>query len=197
MPNNQKLKNMKTNLLKLLTVAAIGLTVMASNVSGQEFSGQISFTGGAYLNGPLATATAFTNFSGVTVQGLSQSGAYSSVPAGTPVTFSIFTFNPAQPSVNPLWTFAIGPTTYSFTATSISVVFQNSFGLDLDGNGIASITGFTDSPGTWAITDTGTGPVFTFGANVNVVPEPSALALILGFVPIALLYRSRKMSKKA
>ena len=186
---------MKINLLKHLTVGVIGLTVAAFNVSGQQINGQISFTGGAFLNGPLASATAFTNFSGVTVQGLSQTGNYSSVPALTPATFSIFTFNPAPLSVNPLWTFTIGPTTYSFTATSISIAFQNPLFLELTGNGTASITGFTDTLGTWAITDTGTGPQFTFGANVNVVPEPSALALILGFVPIALAFRSKAKSK--
>lgn len=184
------------NLLKHLTAVVIGLTVMAFSVSAQMINGQISFVGGATLDGPLTNATAFTGFSGVTVQGLSQTGDYSSVPALTPVTFSIFTFNPFPVvGVNPLWTFTIGPTTYSFAATSLSGIIQIPGFLDIFGNGTASITGFTDTPGTWSITDTGTGPTFTFGANVNVVPEPSALALILGFVPVALAFRNKAKSK--
>ena len=196
---------MKIKLLKQLALGGAALAVAAFNVSAQNISGQISFVGGATLNGPLSTATAFTSFFGpsgigdpVVLAG-SQTGNYSPVISGTAATFTIFTFNPPVASVNPLWTFTIGPTTYSFTATSVAVAFQNPMFLNIQGSGTASITGFTDTGGTWTIPDSGIGsqPVFTFGANTTVVgvPEPSALALVLTFVPIALAFRARAKSK--
>jgi hypothetical protein len=209
---NQNSWDMKIKLLKQLALGGAALVVAVLNVSAQDqnvpgnISGQISFVGGATLDGPLATATAFTSFFGpsgvgnpVVLAG-SQTGDYASVAGGTPASFTIFTFNPPPGGgVNPLWTFTIGPTTYSFVATSVAVAFQNPMFLNIQGSGTASITGFTDTGGTWTITDSGIGsqPVFTFGANTTVVgvPEPSALALLLAFAPIALAFRPKAKSK--
>lgn len=204
---------MKIKLLKQLALGGAALLVAAFSVSAQiltvppNISGQISFVGGATLDGPLSTATAFTSFFGPSGVGSpvvlagSQTGDYASVISGTPATFTIFTFNPPPGGgVNPLWTFTIGPTTYTFVASSVQVDYQSSMFLNISGSGTASITGFNDTGGTWTITDSGIGsqPVFTFGANTTVVgpvPEPSALALLLAFVPIALAFRSRAKSK--
>ncbi|HHY87004.1 MAG TPA: PEP-CTERM sorting domain-containing protein [Verrucomicrobia bacterium] len=50
--------------------------------------------------------------------------------------------------------------------------------LNIEGTGIAYITGFEPTPGTWTITQTGTGPVFTFGSSM-VIPEPSSATLLV------------------
>ncbi len=176
-------------------VAVMGraLPVMAAT----SISGQIEFIGGASLNGPLDTATAFTGFFGPGGTGGPQvlfgsTGTYSSVAAGTEVSFSLFTFNPA-PSTTPwnLWSFSSGGTTFSFDVTSLTIAAQNPYFLDLQGTGIAHATGFADTMGTWTITDTGATPTFTFGA-LTMVPEPSVAALLLLGLSGVVLRKSRR-----
>jgi hypothetical protein len=165
----------------------------------QPISGTINFTGGAVLNGSLETATTFTSYFGngvslPTVLGGSQTGDYQFVPAGTQVMLDPFSFDPFNPSSVvsiPLWSFSVNATKYSFTATSIFVVQQSPHFLNIEGAGIASITGFADTPATWSFTDTGSGagPSFNFGGSMAVVPEPSItpLATALPLLGCALL----------
>ena len=159
----------------------------------QPISGTINFTGGAVLNGSLETATTFTSYFGngvslPTVLGGSQTGDYQFVPAGTQVMIDPFSFSPFNPlsivSI-PLWSFSVNSTKYNFTATSIFVVQQSPHFLNVEGAGIASITGFADTPATWSFTDTGSGagPSFNFGGSMAVVPEPSLTPLAMA-VPL-------------
>jgi hypothetical protein len=176
-------------------------------------TGEIQFNGGATLNtGDLSTATAFTSIFGPggpstqpqVLGGGTQTGDYSGVPDGTAVTFQTFSF-PSSSSFA-LWSFTVGSTAYSFEATSVTIAYQDSFFLDIQGTGMASITGgattFTDTPGTWEVTDTGSGgvPVFTFGADTDVqgnpTPEPATSALLLMFLPVAwLAFKARRKSQ--
>jgi hypothetical protein len=151
----------------------------------------IDFLGNANLNGPLLTATAFTNISGL--QGFANpnspvvqnpTGSYAGVAPGTSVAFNAFTFGPGNISTNfVLWTFTAGADTYAFNITSISTAFQTPVFLDVGGNGFATIDGVT-APATWSIVDTSQGssaPVVTFSASFTTstpVPEPSSLALM-------------------
>jgi hypothetical protein len=179
---------MKKQLRKLgLGIASLvfaGLTAQGAIY----ISGEISFIGGATLNGPLESATAFTSFFGPGGPGTSPvvnygaTGTYSSVPAGvTAADFLPFTFLPDYLPQAHLWSFTVGDITYSFEATSAVVTFQNNRFLNIEGSGIGHVTGFDPTPGTWSIVDTGFpgSPVFTFGA-ATVVPEPSTAALLLG-----------------
>ena len=176
--------------------APVAIALMISGfaaVQAQSITGSIQFVGGATLNGPIATATAYTAFFGPggtgtlpQVLGGSQSGDYAGVPTGTLTTITPFSFNPSGAPVMPLWTFTVGATTYSFDATSITVDFQSSAFLNIEGTGVAHITGFSDTPGTWSFTDTGLGatPVFTFGGATTVVPEPSVTELAMMAAPL-------------
>ena len=52
--------------------------------------------------------------------------------------------------------------------TSVTLAFQSPDHLDIQGDGIASITGFSGTPGVWSLTDTSTTPgqvVFNFSAR--------------------------------
>lgn len=159
----------------------------------------ISFIGGATLNGPLSSATAYSTIFGTSVLPTSQTGDYASVPGLTPVTVTPFTFSPSPASAFQLWTFAVGSTAYSFQvdANSVTVNTQNSQFLNISGAGLAHIDGFTDTPGTWSISDTGIGsaPVFTFGARTTVVPEPSSVALMMGLATLLVPFALRKKAK--
>jgi len=141
-------------------------------------TGTINFNGEATTNsGNLATATSFTTIVGTTVVPL-ELGSYAAIPAITPVTFTPFAFNAA--GVTPLWTLTYAGVTYSFTATSIVVAAQNANFLNITGTGIASITGFQNTAGSWSITDTTVGgsPTFTFGA-ASVVPDSGTTAMLI------------------
>jgi hypothetical protein len=187
-----KVSPMKTNHLGPLLAGLAVLQFTATQIHAADISGAISFSGGATLGGPLATANAFTSFEGIgsaagpVVLGGSMTGDYSSVTAGTSATFDTFTFNPSPSSATPLWSFTDGGLTYSFSITSVTVDEQTPFFLNLSGDGVASITGFSDTPATWSITDTGNGatPIVTFGnanlvAPVKTTPEPTTAGLML------------------
>jgi hypothetical protein len=188
-----------------------GLLLVSANAHAQIISGTIQFSGGAQLdNANLGLATRFVSIFGPTGPGsnpgviaATETGSYVGIANGTPATFTPFTFNPAVGSVLPLWTLTVGTITYSFDATSVQVAYQDSFFLDIAGQGIAHITGMSDTYGTWSITDTGGDgalPVFTFGAATQVggaiVPEPSTWAMLIVLaVPFMWSLRMRRDSK--
>jgi len=153
-------------------------------------SGSINFNGEATTNtGNLGSATSFSSIVGAIVVP-AETGNYSGIAIVTPVTFTPFSFTAA--GVTPLWTLTVGGVTYSFNATSIVVSNQNANFLNLQGTGIASITGFQDTAGSWSITDTSVGgsPTFTFGAATTVSSVPDAgttvLLIVLGLAGVGL-----------
>lgn len=171
--------------LKRILVGLAGLVVAGASAQPTYITGDISFSGGVSLDGPLASATSYTDFFGPygpdPIVNDGATGAFAGVPGGTAVTFTPFSFNPSPAGTFELWTFDVGLSTYSFEATSVEVHTQNSTFLDVRGEGVARIsnTDYAPTPGMWVITDTGAGPVFTFGAVTTVVPEPATGALML------------------
>jgi len=147
---------MKFSIVKHFAAGLAGLAIFAFASplhAAPSITGTIEFVGGANLNGPLGS--------------------------GTDAPFSLFTFNPSPGSSFTLWSFSTGGISYSFDATSVVVSAQNANFLDLEGAGVAHVTGYADTQGTWSITLTGAGPTFTFGEQMTIVPEPSSIALIL------------------
>jgi hypothetical protein len=99
----------------------------------------------------------------------------------TPVTFSGFQFNSSVVPSSPLWTFTIGATTYSYDATSISSSYNSALQQwDIGGTGVAMVTGYTPTDGTWNVnlSESGSTIVFDSSAAVTAVPEASTLALM-------------------
>lgn len=193
-------------LLGVLVVAAS--LAVTPTVFGATILGEVEFAGTAILNEPLATATAFTSFVGVQVS--DGSGSYA-VPTlvsdGTSVTVTAFSFGsgsysmtPVSPVVDPLWTFAVGGTTYSFKLSAISVSRSTQF-LNISGLGAASITGYDDTPATFALSATqitgspGLSATFTMTSTAidTTIPEPGALSL-LGVVLLGLVGWRRRSS---
>jgi hypothetical protein len=196
----------------------LGVLVLAASLAvtptgfGAAILGQVDFAGTAVLNGPLATATAFTSFVGVQVS--DGTGSYE-VPAlvsdGTSVTVTAFSFGsgsysmtPVSPVVDPLWTFSVGGTTYSFKLSAISVsrsVIPSTQFLNISGLGAASITGYDTTPASFALSSTqipgssGVSATFTLISTAidSTIPEPGALSL-LGVVLLGLLGRRQRSS---
>ena len=155
-----------------------------------QLSGEITFDGIAFLNGSLATASAYTNIMSPGGPGTggpvvtAAIGDYAGT-VGEHADFTAFSFTPAPISPFQLWSFTHNAINYSFVATSVSS-YQNSSFLHVYGNGIA-YGNFDPTPATWSYTDTGVDPYFTFGAAIVAVPEPSTAALmtVIGMMALA------------
>lgn len=166
------------NLIKLLALTL----VVAVTAKAVPINGEITFTGGTIVLGDaggatVTDATAATQIKGYTgTQSVNTtSGDY--VGATGTVTFSTFHFT--APGVLPLWTLSVGPTTYSFDATSIVNNTTLSNFLNLSGSGVAHITGLESTIGVWSLTATTTSTTFTFGSSTS-VPDGGTTALLLG-----------------
>ncbi len=162
-----------------LISAAISLTAIAS---AAKITGDIAFTGNATLNGSVTTATAFTTFDNVEVANFTQTGGYLGTD-GAAVSMTAFSFDPFAGPVNPLWTFTVGPNTYSFVLESVTSIVRNAAAiiptLTISGKGIASATGFEDAAGDWTITTQGNQSRVSF-SSATTVPDGGASAVLLG-----------------
>ncbi len=184
---------MKKNLFASLVVAAVVALGLGSAAQAVQIDGDISFAGSYTVDNTanLSLATKFNSFSGVTVVAGETAGSYAGTD-GAPVTFTTFAF--ADSSVTPLWTFTIGATTFSFDATTVVKSFANTNNLVVEGEGVAHITGFDDTPGFWNITANKARTSFSFSSSsaaVPVVPEPASLA-VAGLGLATILLRRRK-----
>ena len=119
----------------------------------------------------------------------------------TPITFNGFEFNPPVASVTPLWTFTVGSINYSFDATSVMSSFNSTLDeWDIGGNGIAMVTGYSATAGTWNVNLSQSGASVVFdssaaGAPVTGgAPDGGTTLLMLGgaFVGLAAVGRMRK-----
>lgn len=180
---------------KLLTICSLVVLLIGAtgfNASAAFITGSIGFSGGDTTGGSLATATQIT-FANMIVNALpAPTGTYAAVPGNTSVTMKPLAFSPFVPN-NPLWTFTVGPTTYSFDAATATVQTQNTNFLNIMGTGTAHVTGSTDTPFFYSVTATdaaGGGTSITAGVsnNAQVVPVPPSLVMLgsglIGFVAI-------------
>lgn len=161
---------MKGNLLQNvgllnLCLGIAGLTVDA-HAGLPSIEGSLSFAGVPVLNGPVGSATAITSFSSAVVTS-SQPGSFAGL-GGVVAVWSSFPFAPAVAPVVPLWTLSTNGLTYSFDATSVQLDFQNTNFIDIHGSGIAHVTGYADTPGTWSIGISQIGSNSTFAAFTSV-----------------------------
>jgi len=159
---------MKRILKFALSVAAAAAVFVSPSTQAQAgapaINGNVNFASGflAFDTGNIGSAHSITSFSNVTVG--TATGAYSGL-SNAVVSWTPFIFNPPDASVKPLWSFASNGVTYSFDATSISLIFQSSGYLNLRGTGIAHVTGYADTPGTWTFAALLNGPKYTFSAT--------------------------------
>lgn len=119
-------------------------------------------------------------------------GTYATLLGGTspdtstPAAYTLpLVFQPQNSTPFTLWSFTSAGKTYSFETTKWNPnAVINSGGsqfLNLSGQGIASITGYNDTPGTWSIAITSSGSSkfdFETANSASPVPEPSTLFLL-------------------
>jgi hypothetical protein len=193
--------NMKRNLKLALIPVALVATGFTSSLQANEITGSIGFgsLGVSIVGSSLATASSFTVSSPFIT---TETGAYTAAPILTPITFNGFEFNPPVSSVTPLWTFVVGAVTYSFDATSVISSFNTALNeWDIGGNGIAMVTGYTATAGTWNLNLSQSGASIVFdssaaGAPVGTTgsaPDGGSTVMLLGGVLVALIGVGRKL----
>ena len=194
------IENMKQNItaIPVLCTAAICAAILAApGAQANQITGSIGFAANGVTINSVNLATA-TTFSVTTPFATTESGAYASVgiTTSTPVTFNGFTFNPPAGSVTPLWTFDIGSTVYSFDATSVSSVYDSTTRQwDIGGAGMAMITGYAPTPGTWNVNLSQTASSFVFDSSagsVASVPDGGSTLMMLGSGLLVLGVSGRK-----
>jgi hypothetical protein len=194
---------MKTGSMKLIaTLVCFGWSLATQAI---PINGAISFGGTSTLANDsadpvtLANATRFTAINARVQFGAT--GDYSSIAFNTPSTWTPFRFaSPPATSITPLWEIVVGTVTYSFNATSMSYTPYASY-LDFQGAGVARITDssntlqFDDTVGSWTMTVTSGGVLFTFNDTTTVasVPDGGTTLALLGAALSGLALFRRKM----
>ena len=191
---------MKPIRLQILLYAASLYAVALASPSARAnlIMGSIGFgaDGVTVNNSSLAMATSFDVASPFTTI---ETGDYASVPLNTDVTFNGFVFNPPAGSVTPLWTFDVGSTVYSFDATSVSSYYNSTLEQwDIGGNGLAMITDYGTTKGTWNVNLSQSGESFVFdasSASVASVRDTSSTMTLLGCAFVGLGALGRKVRR--
>jgi hypothetical protein len=189
-----------------LVVLVLGIAVLATvKASATSITGSIQFGGTSSVTSSLSSIGAGYNSWGSAgtdpvVLGGTQTGSYSGVNAGTSATWSPFSFNPPAAFVTPLWNMFVEGRNYNFSATSINVLWTDGTLANLVGTGIAHITGYDDTDGSWTATATSQGCLsFSFVATPapgsdGSVPDGGTTALLLGAGLTGLALLRRKLA---
>lgn len=189
-----------TSLNKIIGALAVAAALTSSALAA-SISGSIGFNGTPTVDNPsnFSLATRILSYNDVTVAGGSQFGAYAGVSAATAVTFAApLVFNAPTVPAGDLWSFTFGGSTYSFAATTLVSSYTSLTNTwSIAGKGIASITGFDATPGTYNLTLTNTGSAFSFAATTSVapVPEGGISAMLLGVSLVAVGLVARRVKK--
>lgn len=164
------MKTTPTSCVYFAVAVLIGVICNPRVEAGPRYiNGSISFQGDASLNGSTSTATAINSITNINVL-MATNGDYAPLQNSRATIWTPFTFNPPQIPVVPLWTCTSNGITYSFDATSMVVVFTSVNFVDIQGTGIAHITGQADTPGVWTVGVGGIGSSVTFNASTMVSP---------------------------
>jgi len=194
--NNKQMKN----IFKLAGAVAVAVALTQS-VQATLITGNIGFGGGVtYNTGSAATATQVTSWINPTVN-VPPSGSFSSISSGTSVAFtgSAWNFATSTP-INSFW--SVGG--FTFKLLSSWVVAQggtpgSSGFVVVNGTGIVSKSGFTDTMMSWSFTSQdpkiGSNPdTWTFSASGNSVPDGGATAMLLGIALTGAALLKRKLT---
>ncbi|MBV9009632.1 MAG: hypothetical protein JO354_10790 [Verrucomicrobia bacterium] len=145
---------------------AVACGMAFAGAQAAQITGLLNISGTATFNtNSLATATAVTNFSDVTVGG-GNTGSFSGIPIGSAVAMTspyIFTPSTSTPS---LW--SVGGFTFDLLTSTVTMQTNNF--LSIKGTGIISGNNYDPTRGVWAFTTqsaSGKGGTFTFSANTG------------------------------
>jgi hypothetical protein len=202
--NTKRKQVMNSPIRKIAATALLALAAMIGNQAGAvPIAGTINFGGGgALLNGSLASATQITAIDNEQVSGglASPTGSYAGLIGDTVVYTTPLVFNPFSGSVTSLWTVTVGSVVYSFDITTLTIAFQSSYLLDLEGQGTANIVGsstaYNATSGTWTIQVTGASTILSFQSTAA-VPDSGTTAMLIGVGLVGTALASRRFKKSS
>jgi hypothetical protein len=185
----------------VITILAIlaGGVLFCQQTQAVPITGAIEFFGSSTASGPSGPPDTIHFVD--PWHSVAATGSYAVVLTGTNTTFNDFTFigdGVAATLIgtdSPLWTFTIGATTYSFDLLALTDGHVDAGSMGFTGSGIAHITGFDDTPVSFALQGAGTGFNFTLSSSTTVgVPEggTTAVMLALGLVLVGMVGRCVK-----
>ena len=180
-------------------ICAVCLAASSAQANSSPYvTGSIGFgAAGVTINSSqLATAT---SFSVITPLVNDPYGTYAPVPLGTLIDFNGFVFQPPTQSITPLWTFNYGSKVYSFDATSVTSSWDATLNeWDIGGRGMAMITGYSPTAGTWNVNLSQSGATFVFDSSAAAqepVPDGGSTLACLGGAFLGLGLFSRKLRR--
>jgi hypothetical protein len=180
-------------LLCLAAVVLLAEVVAIPVAANPQVNGSISFGGTPVFDNPsnIALATNLTALNDAKVLPGQQSGDYATIPDNQLVAFTPFVFVPATVPSSALWTLTWNGKIYEFFASTMTASYDADLAIwNFGGNGVARITGFAETAGTWNLAAGQVLSSYWFG-SAAVVPEPSASALMLLSLACALGWRWR------
>jgi hypothetical protein len=175
----------------LLTTAALSLSTTAQ---AALIDGGISMAGNLVFNTGQANTAISATFNNVSVTGVSGSFLGQGIAINSPgsVLFpNPLQWNPFVPT-SPLWSTPTSTGAASFDALILTLRSQpGDNSLELRGEGVLHLTGFSDTPGAFILTANTLGGTSSFSVSTYAVPEPGALSLLLAGGLLALAARRR------
>ena len=198
---------MKIKTLSLLSATLILGASLCQQAQATPITGSIAFSGTATaVMGPPTVIT--PNNPWLVVAGTGDYAVPGIVPALTMATFAPISYTGTgvgavlTAAVSPLWTFAVGPTTFLFnlsTLTSATTILGPLSSVAMSGTGVATITGRTATVGTWALSGSGMGGALTFAFSTTTtsgqaVPEGGLTIAFLGSALVGLGLLRRRLS---
>jgi hypothetical protein len=181
---------------KLVAAAALALGASLS-IYADPIAGDIFFAGTGTLNSVASEATSVTFHPNVTIYEEISTGSYGGLAAATTATFTNFNFGVVGTvgalAVNPLWSFTDGGKSYSFSLLSLTLNEMSGSQRNLEGWGVASITGLEDTQGFWSMSTSGKNTSVSF-SSYSSVPDSGTTAVLLsvGLVGMGLVSRRKR-----
>jgi hypothetical protein len=176
----------RTRTMKTILGILAGGLLFCQQTQAVSITGAIEFFGSSVASGPSGPPATIHFID--PWHSVAATGSYNVVLTGTNTTFNDFTFvgdGTAAALIgtdSPIWTFTLGATSYSFDLLALTDGHVDAGSMSFSGTGIAHITGFDDTPASFAFEGDGTGFNFQLSSSTTAAtPEGGTTVVMFAF----------------